>query len=87
MGNLAGMYATGRGVDLDPAVALDWYAKAAAAGHGKSAYTAGVMCLIGDGGLPVDEDRAAGYFARADELGFDVDPGLDAMGLSRSSPS
>jgi TPR repeat protein len=83
MGNLGGMYATGRGVDLDPAAGLDWYVKAAEAGHAKSAYTAGLMCLIGDGGLPVDEDRAAGYFARADALGFEVDPALDAMGLSR----
>jgi hypothetical protein len=83
MGNLGGMYATGRGVEHDPATALDWYAKAADAGNGKSAYTAGVMCLIGDGGLPVDEARAAGYFARADELGFDVDQALESMGLSR----
>jgi TPR repeat protein len=83
MANLAGMYATGRGVESDPAAALDWYAMAADAGHGKGAYTAGLMCLIGDGGLPVDEDRAATYFARADELGFDVDSALETMGLSR----
>jgi TPR repeat protein len=83
MGNLGGMYATGRGVDPDPALALDWYAKGADAGHGRSAYTAGLMCLIGDGGLPVDEARAATYFARADDLGFDVDTALDEMGLSR----
>lgn len=83
MGNLGGMYATGRGVDTDPVVALDWYAKAGAAGSGRGAYTAGLMCLIGDGGLPVDEDEAARYFARADELGFDVDPALEEMGLSR----
>jgi TPR repeat protein len=83
MGNLGGAYATGRGVDPDPAAALDWYGRAADAGHGKSAYTAGVMCLIGDGGLPVDEQRAATYFARADELGFDVDDALESIGLSR----
>ncbi|HEV7652642.1 MAG TPA: tetratricopeptide repeat protein [Actinophytocola sp.] len=83
MGNLGGMYATGRGVDPDPAAALRWYAKAADAGSGKSAYTAGLMCLIGDGGLPVEEEKAATYFARADELGFDVDSSLEAMGLSR----
>jgi TPR repeat protein len=83
MGNLGGMYATGRGVDRDPAAGLDWYGRAADAGHAKSAYTAGLMCLIGDGGLPIDKDRAATYFARADELGFDVDGSLDAMGLSR----
>ena len=83
MGNLGGMYATGRGVDADPAAALDWYAKAADAGHPKSAYTAGLMCLIGDGGLPVDEEKAAVYFARADELGFDVDTALESMGLHR----
>lgn len=83
MGNLGGAYATGRGVDPDPAAALDWYGRAADAGHGKSAYTAGVMCLIGDGGLPVDEERAATYFARADELGFEVDDALESIGLSR----
>lgn len=84
MGNLGVFYATGQGVDLDPAKALEWYAKAADAGHAKSAYTAGVMCLTGDGGLPVDTDRAQGFFATAEELGFDVDDALDSMGLSRA---
>jgi hypothetical protein len=42
------------------------------------------MCMTGDGGLPVDEDRAAAFFARAEELGFDVDGALDSMGLSRT---
>jgi TPR repeat protein len=84
MGNLGVFYATGQGVERDPATALDWYAKAADAGHAQSAYTAGVMCLIGDGGLPVDADRAAGFFATAEELGFDVDEALDSMGLSRA---
>jgi len=83
MANLGGMYATGRGVDPNPAVALDWYTKAADAGHAKGAYTAGLMCLIGDGGLPIDKDRAATHFARADELGFEVDASLEAMGLHR----
>ncbi|TDV57852.1 tetratricopeptide repeat protein [Actinophytocola oryzae] len=83
MGNLGGMYATGRGVETDPAVALDWYTRAAEAGHARSAYTAGLMCLVGDGGLPVDRDRAQEYFARAEELGFDVDSALGQLGLSR----
>jgi TPR repeat protein len=83
MGNLGGMYATGRRVEQDPVVALDWYVKAADLGHARSAYTAGLMHLIGDGGLPVDEEQAATYFGRAEELGFDVDANLDAMGLSR----
>jgi TPR repeat protein len=83
MANLGGMYATGRGVEQDPARALSWYAKAADAGHAKGAYTAGLMCLIGDGGLPVDKDAAETHFARADELGFDVDAALDEMGLER----
>jgi hypothetical protein len=83
MANLAGMYATGRGVPQEPETALAWYDKAAAAGHAKSAYTAGVMCLIGDGGLAVDADRAGGYFAQAESLGFDVDGALESMGLNR----
>lgn len=85
MGNLGGMYATGRGVDRDPATALAWYARAAEAGHPKSAFTAGMMCLTGDGGLPVDADRASVFFARAEELGVDVDTQLGQMGLSRSA--
>ncbi|MBB4907462.1 tetratricopeptide repeat protein [Actinophytocola algeriensis] len=84
MGNLGVFYATGQGVERDPATALDWYAKAAYAGHANSAYTAGVMCLTGDGGLPVDGDRAAAFFATAEELGFDVDDALGSMGLSRA---
>ncbi|TWP48500.1 sel1 repeat family protein [Lentzea tibetensis] len=83
MANLGGMYATGRGVEQDPAAAVRWYAKAAYRGHAKSAYTAGVMYLVGDGGLPVDEDEAESFFARAEELGFNVDDNLEAMGLSR----
>lgn len=83
MANLAGMYATGRGVTLDPETALAWYAKAADVGHAKSAYTAGVMCLIGDGGLPVDEDKAERYLVRAESLGFDVNAALESMGLTR----
>ena len=83
MGNLGGMYATGHGVAQNPVTALEWYAKAAGAGHPKSAFTAGVMCLTGDGGLPVDEDRAAKFFAAAEELGVDVDDQLDMMGLVR----
>ncbi|MGB3440430.1 MAG: tetratricopeptide repeat protein [Actinophytocola sp.] len=83
MGNLGVFHATGQGVDKDPAIALDWYAKAADAGHPNSAFTAGVMCLTGDGGLPVDEARAATFFARAEELGFDVDEELDYMDLAR----
>ena len=85
MANLAGMYATGRGVDPDPHTALHWYAKAAEAGHAKAAYTAGVMCLIGDGGLPVDPERADTFFARAEDLGFDVEDALDDMGLARET--
>ncbi|MFI7677937.1 tetratricopeptide repeat protein [Actinophytocola sp. NPDC049390] len=83
MGNLGGMFATGRGVEQNPVTALEWYAKAADAGHPRSAFTAGVMCLTGDSGLPVDEDRAATFFATAEELGVDVDDELDLMGLSR----
>ncbi|MBW4720455.1 tetratricopeptide repeat protein [Saccharothrix obliqua] len=83
MANLAGMHATGRGVPHDPAIALDWYARAAEAGHAKAAYTAGVMCLVGDGGLPVDRDQAEGFLVLAEELGFDVDGTLGAMGLTR----
>ena len=83
MGNLGGMYATGRGVERDPATALGWYVKAADLGHAKSAYTAGVMCLIGDGGLPVDEDKAEMFFDRAEELGIAVDDNLAAMGITR----
>lgn len=83
MGNLGGMYATGHGVEQNPVTALEWYTKAAEAGHPKSAFTAGVMCLIGDGGLPVDEVQAAKFFAAAEELGVDVDDELSLMGLSR----
>jgi uncharacterized protein len=83
MANLGGMFATGRGVEQDPGTALRWYGKAAEAGNARAAYTAGMMCLVGDGGLPVDEDEANRYFSHAEELGFDVDATLDAMGLTR----
>lgn len=59
-------------------------AKAADAGHVKSAYPAGVMCLAGEGGLPVDADRAQTFVAGADELEFDVVDALGATGLSRA---
>lgn len=81
MANLGGMFAEGRGVAKDPRAALDWYARAAAAGHAKAAYTAGVMCLIGDGGLPVDVVAAQSWFDRARELGYGVDDDLSRTGL------
>ncbi|MFC5058139.1 hypothetical protein [Saccharothrix xinjiangensis] len=87
MANPGGMHATGRGVEADAATALDWYAKAAEAGHAKAAYTAGVMLLTGDDGLAVDEERAERFLELAEELGFDVDGALETMGLSRREPA
>jgi TPR repeat protein len=80
---LSMLYATGLGVDRDPATALEWYTKAANSGHAKSAYTAAVMHLTDDRGLPVDEEQAAVHFSQAEELGFDVDAHLAMMGLAR----
>lgn len=87
MANLGGMFAQGRGVTKDPRSALDWYARAAAAGHAKAAYTAGVMCLIGDAGLPVDVVAAQSWFDRARQLGYGVDDELSKSGLHSSLPA
>ncbi|MEU4804230.1 tetratricopeptide repeat protein [Actinosynnema sp. NPDC023587] len=87
MANVAGMYATGRGVEHDPRAALAWYGRAADAGHAEAACTAGVMCLIGDGGLPVDSAAADRFLTLADELGFDVDRALGSMDLTRPDPT
>lgn len=87
MANLGGMFAQGRGVTKDPRSALDWYARAAAAGHAKAAYTAGVMCLIGDAGLPVDVVAAQSWFDRARQLGYGVDDELSKSGLHSSPPA
>lgn len=83
MANLGSMYATASGVERDGRAALDWYVKAAEAGHETAAFKAGVMCLIGDAGLPVDVKRAAELFELAEESDIDVDEELEFMGLSR----
>ncbi|MFY0540255.1 tetratricopeptide repeat protein [Nannocystis pusilla] len=70
MGNLGGFYATGSGVERDPAQALAWYERAAQAGHGRSAATLGTMYATGDC-VPRSPARAREWFRAAEALDFD----------------
>ena len=47
--NLAGMYAKGYGVNIDDAMAVYWYKKAAQQDHPRAQYNLGVMYLLGTG--------------------------------------
>jgi TPR repeat protein len=80
--NVAAGYATGNGFPKDPARAIEYYERSAGAGNARAAATLGVMCLTGEG-LEADPKRAARWFDEAEELGFDVDEWLDAIGVDR----
>ncbi len=82
--NLGAFYGAGtNGLARDAEMSLHWYLKAAEANHAQAAFTAGVMLLVGDGGLTPDPDRAADLLMQADYLlGEGVVQGrLAAMGL------
>lgn len=80
MGNLGGFYATGSGVERDPARAVEWYERAAQLGHGRSAATLGTMYATGDG-VAVAPEQARLWFRAADDLGFDWRDMAEAVGL------
>ena len=83
MANLAAVHATGEhGVTKDLALSVSWYRRAADKGNGRAAAVLGLMSLRGEG-LPQDADEAKKFFARADELGFDVDGYLKGIGFAR----
>ncbi|MGV0676757.1 tetratricopeptide repeat protein [Mycolicibacterium fortuitum] len=82
--NLGAYYGAGtNGLARDAELSLQWYLKAAEANHPQAAFTAGVMLLVGDGGLTPDPDRAAGLLMQADHLLGEgvVQERLAAMGL------
>lgn len=66
-------------VKPDPVQARAWMEKAAAQGHGKAAYAAGVMYSNGDGG-DADAAKAVGYYRQAAAAG--VGPANAAMGVA-----
>ena len=84
MANLGALYATGRmaGIARDPKESVRWYRRAADKGIGRAAAALGVMALRGDG-MPKDPEAAKAFFARAEELGFDLDQYLDQVGMTR----
>jgi len=83
MANLGALSATGQhGVERNLEEAVTWYRRAAGQGIGRAAAALGVMALRGEG-MPKDADAAKGYFARAEELDFDVESYLKEVGLPR----
>jgi TPR repeat protein len=61
---------------------VKWYSRAADKGHPRAAANLGVMAIRGEG-MPRDEKAAKAFFARAEELGFDVDQHLRQLGVER----
>jgi uncharacterized protein len=84
MANLGALYATGgmAGIARDPEESVKWYRRAADKGIGRAAAALGVMAMRGDG-TPKDPEAAKAYFARAEELGFDLDDYLGRVGMKR----
>ena len=80
MANLGSMYATGSGLPQDSARSVEWYERAAEAGHGRAAASLGCMYALGQE-LEGDERKARWYFARAAALGYDWRPMAATMGL------
>ncbi len=67
MANLAGAYATGRGIDRDDDKALTWYLRAAEAGSLRAATTLAQIYRTGQG-APLSETKSVRYAQRAHEL-------------------
>ena len=65
------MYQTGRGVDPDPAQAVFWYQRAAAAGNARAQANLGNLYLAGIG-VPQDNAVAANWFELAARQGHVV---------------
>jgi TPR repeat protein len=61
---------------------LAYYARGGRAGTARPAATLGVMYLMG-GDIDEDEERAAEWLDRADDLGHPVDEWLAQLGLLR----
>ncbi|MFG3447496.1 tetratricopeptide repeat protein [Stenotrophomonas sp. NPDC047960] len=60
----------GLGIERDPAVALQWYRKAALQGNVFGQYFTGLMLGRAPPGVPRDEEAAAGWFAKAEAQKF-----------------
>ena len=83
MANLGALHATGDlGVEKNLEQSVKWYRRAADAGVARAAATLGVMAMRGQG-MPKDEAVARDYFARAEALGFELEPYLRANGIER----
>jgi uncharacterized protein len=84
MANLGALYATGRmaGIARDPGESVRWYRRAADKGIGRAVAALGVMAMRGDG-MPKDPEAAKAFFARAEELGFELDDYLEKNKITR----
>jgi TPR repeat protein len=84
MHNMGALHATGQssGIAKNAEEAVKWYSRAADKGHPRAAANLGVMAIRGEG-MPRDEKAAKAFFARAEELGFDVDQHLRQLGVAR----
>jgi len=67
--NLANMYTTGVGVDIDPVQANTWYEKAASQGHVKAEYKLGLIYYEGNG-VEQNDMTAFKWFKSAAENGY-----------------
>jgi len=82
MANLGALHATGEfGVEKNFEESVRWYRAAADKGIARAAAALGIMALRGEG-MPRDETAARDYFARAEALGFDLEPFLRANGIA-----
>jgi TPR repeat protein len=84
MANLGALHATGAmaGIAKDTEESARWYRRAADKGIGRAAAALGVMAMRGDG-MPKDPGAAKAYFARAEELGFELDDYLEENKIKR----
>ena len=70
MFQLASYYERGRGVRKDQGAALDWYTRAASAGHAEAQYTVGDAYEKGHLGAAKDKSRALDWYHKAAAQGF-----------------
>jgi TPR repeat protein len=63
------LYERGRGVEADPALAADWYRKAARQGHGRAQTNLGALYQKGKG-VPRDREKALYWYRLAAKQGL-----------------
>jgi hypothetical protein len=79
------MYAGGKGVAKDEAVAVSWYRKAASQGHAPAQASLGDAYSKGLGGVVKDDAKAAAWYRRAADQDYPYGQSMLAVMYARGA--